>query len=581
MAKKTKEVYGQKWSESVSQAGIELFNYRHARGPDVGGLGAEEHIKRAISELWPERMEGGGRGFVWNDFMERAAHAWCKAATDKKYAFQIWWGPSAVGKSTHAGLLVLADWLADPKNTTAIVCSTGINELMHRILGEIVRYHSLRPGLPGIWRPSFRSIVMGDENTKNGIFGVAVLQGTAKQAKDKIIGRHNRRIRLVIDEAQAQLEAPFDAITNLESAAESFIGLGIGNPDSRISNPLGRYAEPAKGWESINPDVDEEWETKRGVCLYFDGLKSPGITDKERCGFMLNEADLDKTRRLHGEDSLEWWQMRRGFVRTEGADDSIVPEALLIRGKAMEKAVFVGPTTKIGGLDASYSTGGDRCFFSVARVGMTDRGLIGIEFGSEYHIRLRISSGQPIAYFILEQVRSFCEIEGLLPRYLGIDVTGPQSVLADVFDREWAQKTGERVFRSNFGGSASMLPVSSEDSTPGCDKYENSVTELYYRLAEYIRFGQIHGLSPDAATEIVRRKVAKLKPRIAAETKTDYKKRSGQVSPDNADSKVVALDVARRMLMVVPGGASGSEGRSTPASVKELDVDGWSDNYHA
>jgi hypothetical protein len=91
---------------------------------------------------------------------------------------------------------------------------------------------------------------------KNGIFGLAIEDGPVEEALHNLIGYHNSRVLLVVDEAQGTREAIFQACDNLEKKAE-FKALLLGNAESR-EDPHGRFSEPLGGWLSVDPDTNEQ-----------------------------------------------------------------------------------------------------------------------------------------------------------------------------------------------------------------------------------------------------------------------------------------------------------------------------------
>jgi hypothetical protein len=95
-----------------------------------------------------------------------------------------------------------------------------------------------------------------------------------KENIGKLIGAHNKRVILLADELTELSPALVDAARSNLVVNPYFQMIGAGNFAS-IYDPFGVNAEPAGGWGSVTPDFDE-WETKDGLCLRFDGL-SPGI----------------------------------------------------------------------------------------------------------------------------------------------------------------------------------------------------------------------------------------------------------------------------------------------------------------
>ena len=326
---------------------------------------------RAMRLLWSERE------FRISGWTERRVRAFC----EEESGFVTVWGPSSSGKSTDFGAIVLVHWLSAPMITTCTVCSTTRPALVQRIFGEIVRlYLAIGEDKPGEYKSGTTAIVLGDENTKNGIFGVAVLIGNIKDAMSNMIGKHNRRNVLIVDEMQGTREAAVEAVSNLQGG-EDFHFVGIGNPESRL-DPLGRYSEPVDGWESIDPSK-EEWKTNFGRCIFFDGRKSPAIEEHDgarKYAYLLKADDIEKRKRWYGENSPKFWSQTIGFIPPEGLMRTIFSESFFIKHGMMGETIWQSGWEMVAGLDPSFSSGGDRSILSFAKVGRDKSGRWRIQF---------------------------------------------------------------------------------------------------------------------------------------------------------------------------------------------------------
>ena len=552
--------YGYEFPDGTADATIHLWCYRNYN--PVTMLPREKHFELAIKAIWPEKMPNGEKGYVWSDWAHRRKESWVNNE------YQTWWGPSSSGKSTDAGVFVLTEWLAAPNQTTITVCSTTKDMLERRIWREIVRFHSMRRDiLPGSRRKQPPQISYVDptdpagENTINAIFAVAVQRGTTAEAVGNMVGMHNDYNILVIDEMQATRQAAVEAYDNLSTGIESKF-LGMGNPVSRM-DPLGRASEPTKGWGSVTPE-DDEWRTKRGVTLYFDGLKSPAIEEPEKYFFLLNKKQIDIMAKDPGIDSPRFWSQRRGFVPPEGLTQTVLTESFIQKFKMMEAAQWRDKYVTIAGLDPSFSIGGDACVLTAARVGVMAIGITGIEFQDPVHITLELTGGEPLTFNLAKKVINYCKDHEIEFGNLGVDVSGQQSALADVIDRESKGK----CCRTHFASEAGSRPVSTEDNRPASQVYKNKMTEMWYQVREFGRSGQIRGIGFQASEEFCQRIVSQkmdVKGRIQLETKSEMKARTGGKSPDDADSGSICLDVARNVLGIYPSEGTGLKaGQFTP-----------------
>lgn len=539
-----REKYGMAWKDSVTDVSIELCMYRIS----PAGPARTQYFTNALKMLFPPIMPNGKRGHLWNEWTERRVKAWCEDEFKKgDCLFQTWFGPSSAGKSTDAAAIVLAHWFSAADDTTVIVCTTTADMLDLKVWGEIERlYMLLGEGYPGRIYKGNR-LVLGDENSKNGIFGVAVQRGDP-------IGIHNKYNCLVIDEMQDEiLMGAADSIDNL-STGEEFRFLGMGNPQSHF-DPLGKYSEPVVGWKNINVDADA-WQTKEGKCLHFDGEKSPAIKDPEKFYFLIKQVDLDKMKRRRGKDSPRYWSFGRGFIPPEGMADTLFTENFLMKFQCMKTADWKFVAGTFLAIDPSYSMGGDACVAQVFQVGETMDGEWCLGFLEPEDIHLELSEGEPLVYFLVDKIQKLCERLSIMPEHIASDTSGVQGMFVDVLEK----KMGKGVFRVNFQGKASDLPVSVEDPRRANEVYANRVTELWSRLWEYCHAGQVRGLAVETVKQLCSRQFDSRKGNRyeCLEAKKVTKGRYGR-SPDNGDAAAVAASFCRERLGIIPGGKFGME----------------------
>jgi len=563
--------YDLEWEAGVNDISIELHCYRYAHAIADGGLGQAGHLKAAIKTIFPEQLPNGRRGCVWHFWLERRCDCWCNVISDAMDApadWYTWWGPASAGKTADAAVIALVDWLAGHDCTTTILCSTTVKMLKKRIWGEVLRYYTMYQGqLPGVYQKSSLAILSDvDGEMKNGIHGVAIQQGTLEEALGDLVGVHNERVRLVIDEAQATRAAAFEATENLK-ANPDFKLLAMGNPISHL-DPLGRYSEPASGWGTVSPAVPE-WKTKYGVTLFFDGRKSPGILEPKRLPFLLQKRQIEDTIRTRGEESPAMYSFRIGFCPPEGLLQAVITESMLVKFHMRDEPVWKTPPQRGAGLDPAYSSGGDRCILAPFEVGELVTGQTAVSFLPYISIQIRASPDTPITYHICAEVRRECEQLGIRPDQVGIDCSGTQSTLADVLEKEW----GPGLHRVYFQGEPSRRAISIEDNTRGKAAYANRVTELWFTMAQFARYDQIRSMCLDSAREFTQRLVVEDREPRLVETKRKMKARL-DVSPDIADAQVVALDYVVERLGIMPGEGAAFTQRSDDEFFADMDVDG-------
>jgi hypothetical protein len=559
--------YGLEFPDNTWEAAIHLYCYRYWDKDNPDMLEKHVHFGNAIKIALPEDLGNGRKGYVWSKWSDDRIKAWCYNE------FQTWWGPSSSGKSTDAGLFCLFHWMSAPDRTTVMVCSTTKDMLDRRIWREIVRYHSLLKKLHGEKKiPGTRSrqpptITLDDpnsaegENTINAMFAIAIQRGTVEEAVGNIVGVHNDYNVLIIDEMQATRKAAVEAFDNLSTGREAKF-LGMGNPVSRLDS-LGQYSEPTKGWNSISTD-DESWETKKGRCYYFDGLKSPGVDNPEKFHFLLTRKQIDTMAIDPGSDSPRFWSQRRGFVPPEGLTMRVFTENYANKFDIKKRATWKTKPVFAISLDPAFSTGGDRAVLTPMKIGVFDNDMTGIELQKQIPVNLELSHSQPLVYTLADSVIKHLILLGLTPNELSLDTTGAQRALADIIDKEWnvtkfkrnpMNSTGwDKCFRVGFAGSASNKPISTEDTTSACDAYRNRVTELWYIVREFARNNQLRGMGDEAFEQFCSREVLDDgREKISVETKKAMKNRTGGKSPDHADSIAVGVEYVRVKLGIIPG----------------------------
>lgn len=573
--------YGIVFPDGVSDVAIELHCYRWGKasaGDDyvpVAGYEKWQFLYRAIKMLWPEKLPDGKKGYLEHDWTIPRIKAWC-ALGAPGMTHDIWWGPSSTAKTTDAAVILLADWLSAPDRTCTHLVSTGIDALKSRIFGEIAKFHGMHGGnLPGTVKMSQAPcLTLGDENTKNGIFGHAVNQGNQLQSMNKLIGIHNEFNRLVIDEMQGSLPAASDAAVNLASGRE-FKFLGMGNPQSHL-DPLGRHSKPIGGWDKINPTM-ESWRTDYGTVHFWDGRKSPGIADPKKYFFLLTQQMIDDTIRIYGVNSFQYWSQRIGWIPPEGLIPTVLSESFIEKYKMQKKAVWKDSFKVAAGFDPAYSNGGDRAMFYPFQYGIMDDDRFGICFLDAVSIELGSVGDKLMSQHITDQLDIQLKSHGITTADVAMDCTGMQGALADFIE----DKLGRGILRVLFGGKASELPVESGSNIIGTSQYKNRVTELWYSMNYFGRNGHIRGLSDKSAMEFSQRRLDETGTPMCIESKKDYKLRTAGESPDESDAAAVGLEFVRVRLNKLPLSEKvGGETRSNwDALARENDIDSDPSNY--
>jgi hypothetical protein len=515
-------MYGLKFPTADRQA-IELYCFSQGAPLSPGRF---THLRNAIDLIWNRLYPDS---FIWNDWSELlmrsfSEHKWVTVT-----------GPAASWKTTSAALYALVSFYADPRNTVVICTSTTLDGLRRRIWKEITRYHRLRP-LYGHMVQSRNAIQYSKGHDNAGVFGLATDKGEIDKAIGKIIGFHAKKMLVFVDEMPYTPEAIVEACVNLESGSSRFEFKGLGNADDHL-DPHGRMCEPKAGWESIDVE-SEQWETRRGICVHLDGLKSPNVTDKTKSyPGLLTQENIDTATAVYTVDSPQFWQMRRGFWAPEGLLKTVLSMPMITRSEAFSGCSFDQQSTPLAGLDPAFE-GDDRCVLRFARCGEVE-GKNTLLLGEKLFIRTKVTPDDPLHYQIVRQVKAECARREVAPYYFALDSTGEGGGLASIFQTEWSRE----ILCVEFGGTASKNPVSSTNSKPANQEYDRAVTELWFFFRLLLLNGQIKGLDQESATEFCRRWWSMRGSLIALETKAKMKDRTRR-SPDLADAVVVTARCA-------------------------------------
>jgi hypothetical protein len=311
-------------------------------------------------------------------------------------------------------------------------------------------------------------------------------------------------------------------------------------------------SEPKNGWNSVDVETDQ-WQTKRGVCIHLDGLKSPNITDKTKnYPGLLTQGDIKTTIDVYGVDSPQFWQMRRGFWAPEGISKTVLSMPMIMRSNSVEDCSFDQEVIPVAGLDPAFE-GEDRCVLRFAKCGKVN-GKMTLRFERKVFIKVKVKPDDPTHYQIVRQTKEACKNEGVAPYYFGLDSTGEGGGLASIFQREWSRE----ILCVEFGGRPSRNPVSSTNSKRADEEYDRRVTELWFFFRLLLLNEQIRGLDPESAIEFCRRWWEMRGNYISLETKDKMRDRTRR-SPDLADADVVTAQVAAQRCKLSPNDSSHAE----------------------
>jgi len=520
--------YGIRSPVKIPDLELELYAFRNRLQPNEGGLGTFNHFVNVSKMVWPKMS--------WNPWLEAQVESLCE------HDYVGWAGCGASGKTFGATLFATVWWLANPSKTTVVLTSTTAKMIRKRMWANLQELVRKSRGFPGNMVDSKMSLqaIKGDD--RHSISAIAVAEGNTSKAVANIQGIHAERVMVIIDEATDTPEAAFEACTNLSKGCREFKMLVIGNPASKY-DPHGRFCTPAKGWRSVTIE-DQHWLTERGMCRRFDGMKSPNISEgRTKYPYLITHDQVLSAMRHEGEQSPTFWKYTRGFWSPDGMVKTVLSESIIETYTPTRKLVFTTNVQVVAGLDPGF--GGDRCVLRFAKVG-TANDKVSILFGDVIHISPNAQLTEPVHYQIANRVKEECSQRGVPPDKFALDSSGEGGGLADILTREWGV-----VHRVEFGGSASTIPVSDEDSRLCNEAYDRKVTELWFSMRKWVVEERVGGMDIETLQEFCARMFDDSKRKISVETKTVMKQRTGK-SPDLADAAVVLLDLVRKTAVLEP-----------------------------
>lgn len=494
------------------------------------GEGRYEHFWKLVEMCFPELLER-------NDWSDKAARAFCENSHTAIC------GCAGSSKSTTAGAYAFFFLIAAPNDSAVLIGSTTIDASKKRIWKNVREFYTKmvkmvrklgETVLIGNPRPCIRS---SPKDSAHGIYVIAIAKGEKEKGVEALKGFHPKRLLMVVDEADSVSEAVIEVMPNQEVGTIEYQTIWLGN-DPSLFNPLGRIMQEQVGKPITLGHL--EWKSSMGFhCLRFDAFDSPNIRDKDKWKGIMRQKDIDTVVKRHGENSPQVWIMLRGIHPPEGADDTVLSEALFLRNRCQDQVTWKRSFTTLALLDPAF--GGDRCVLRFMDYGADTENATKALFHEP--IEIRIDAGDtknPPEYQIAVKVKTLCESRGVKTREFYGDGTGTGRGVMSVLQREW----GPDINVVQFGGAPSEMPVSDEDPRPASEVYDRKVTELWYSFREFVEAGIVRGLDPTTAMEFCARKFYIKGKKTCVEKKEEMKLR-GAMSPDLADCSVLGIHALR------------------------------------
>lgn len=535
---------------------LEQFCFLKGHKTENGGLGRYRHFKNWTTRIYPE--------VEWNPWLCDQLKALCDDETAitsgktrvKTVAFT---GCAAAGKTYSAGFFASAWWRADPSVSAVILCSTTKEMLRKRIWSHIPwfwseAYDPIRKTKDPIGHliESRTKLLYKRGDDLHGIFGIAVGEGETQKAVQNIKGIHAERIMIVVDEAEATPEAIFEVIANMRKGCSEFILVVLGNSVSRL-DAHGQICEPADGWGSVSVESEQwltkgvpKWQIEPGICLHFDGTKSPNVKARTtRYPYLFSwENYCSAQTRPDYRESMAYWQYDRGFWPPEGLSDRIFTEQMVEKYDGYGTFTFLSDVMPIAFLDPAF--GGDECKLLIGRLGTVGGGRKAIQIDEHMVITIKVNSKDEIDYQVARKTIDLLKARNVQPYQFGTNATGTGRGVHAIIAGEWSTQ----IHRIEDIGQCTDRPSSTADGRPAKEVYDRAATESWWSAREVLQAEQLKGLYRDAVVQMCSRTYTYQGRKYSIEKKDEYKARLGR-SPDDADAVIGLVEVARRNGLVV------------------------------
>ena len=471
------ELYGKLWAGDCPRLAVELSCYRDNWPVNAGGLGAEGHFRSAFRLMWPK--------YEWNDWVDLMVYAWCNF----KYVAVI--GHERASKTYTFAHLAYLDYCADPTATLTSLSTVTFEGLKFRMWSDLLTAHETSVlKYPFLVRSStnemrlFPAQAAHEAAEKFQIHGMAISR--TKDAEGRIRGGHAPRRRIILDEAQDVADTVYEAAVNPMSAPDSKMVL-LSNPVERISR-FGDECEPVTGWSSVS-DSELFWDTKKGICLHFDGLQSPNVkVPGANFTGLLTAKTVEEVRREHGENSVAWWKLIRGFWPPDGMVSHIFPVSVI--DKMLGVIEFDFPPVWCGSLDPAFEH--DEAVMHLGELGGRRGGQLAINAIRTMVMKYDVSKGcEPkdyqLAHWVIRECRDNLRMK---PEHFIMDTTGGGRGTFAILQKEWSPL----VQSLDYAGAATDRPLRTDRPGKCCEMFKFFVTELWFRARACGEDGMIGGL---------------------------------------------------------------------------------------
>ena len=474
-------------------------------------------------------------------------------------------GGGSQGKTwTISGWSVLY-WTHDPANTTGKIISTTAGHAKANIMAKIKNFHR-RAALPLLGDEKAGGIFFGNDegasisqvSIPEGDSGEGKLTGfhpTPRKVRHPLFGDLTR-IFAIVDEADVVpggLWAGLDNVLGNENAAGSVKVAAMTNPRDK-ANPFAARAEPAGGWEQVDPDDDrwDKWTSRDGwTVIRLDPSKSENVVQQRDVfpGMMTYEGYLNYVRK--GTSHPDYWTYGRGMYPSEGVEFIVV--APMLFNAARGKFTFIGSVTNLASLDPAFAQGGDNPRLTTAlygtAIGFTPLGQPPIDFQQrpinviqvEQQFNIRKGPTPQMGKETIDILRML----RVAPEWFVMDRTGNATGLYDHIRWQFGSILGIM-----WGEGATEQKILEEDTETADERFDGITAEMYFAFAQWLEFGYIKfapliSTYPQLFQQFTTRKWHYKRTLQALEDKASFKAHNDGESPDEADSAVMLVHLVR------------------------------------
>lgn len=516
-------------------------------------------------------------------------------------------GAGSCSKSYAVGVRLFLEWIRDPEWTSIKVIGPSEDHLEANLFSHLVSLHqSAKLPMPGEIGELF--IGLDRRNQLSSIKGIVIPKGQRKKAGRLQGGKRKPRARphpifgplsrlfIFVDEIEnvpGGLWSDIDNIlTNVQEEGEigGFKIFGAYNPTNQ-HDEVGKRAEPVFGWENFDLDKHFRWKSRRDWdVLRLDGEQSENVIQgKVIFPGLQTRAGLEKiARNAGGKESPGYYSMARGAYPPTGISLSIIPPGMIPKIKG--EFIWHSDPQSVGACDLALE-GGDSAIFTLGKWGKATgyKKSPSVEFPDGQVIMFKDSAGQVIPRYGLQVERQFslpkgdtrvmvdaiislAKRAGIRPQFLAVDATGHGRGVGDIIKNEWSSA----IHALNYSEGASGEKLMLEDTETCAQRYDRAATELWFATRAFVEFGYVL-LSPAMdltilTPQLTQRNYKPLGKKSKVEAKRDYMTRTGQTSPNEADSLTLSIHAVRKGSGFVPS----MKGDSIDSSnVDEDDFNSW------